>query len=59
LDLAPVVHRHPGSADQTMLQTVLMRLQLAAQLSADALPMFWAELHPLSFFGSRNSGGCF
>jgi hypothetical protein len=47
------------SADQTMLQTVLMRLLLAAQRSADALPVFWAGLHPLSFFGSHNSGGCF
>jgi hypothetical protein len=42
-----------------MLQTVLMQLLLAAQLSANAPPMFWAGLHPLSFFGSRNSGGCF
>jgi hypothetical protein len=56
---APVVHHHPGSADQTMLQTVPMQLRLAAQRSADALPMFWAGLHPLSFFGSHNSGGCF
>jgi hypothetical protein len=42
-----------------MQQTDLDGLLIAAQRSTDALPMFWAELHPLSFFGSRNSGGCF